>query len=523
MKTRGTPVMNQNLEKKDNIQEQKIQNGLVESKKDETNIIDSKKIDLYINNNDNEENDGISIMNIFSFMRERFKIYIFVLLIAFLVGIIVPLLIYNLKDKKEEAIAVLGLDYENADEGLAPDGKKLDISYLKSSYIIQTALDNVVLTKNVGVSQVQSSLTITGVLTDETKQQQEVLSSLEELKSNEYAKLIQNFTLKYRAQYIITLNNSFKDGSKSFSIPSNELNHLLSAIIDAYSEYFNEVYQDQELPHDYISAIDEDTLDYLDTLDNIQYSLNYLEAYCNEKAGYISGFRGSDGLSFSDLASMIHTVKSNDIDYIYSYIYLNNISKDYYTQLNSYKYQKREAEFQLTEVNENIATTKDSIENYKKDSVVISDPNNPHPEPITVTGDYYNELVINLSDLNERKSSLEQRITVLGHRITVLEGPHASDEEIAKASLYVDSAYNNAQSIYNIVLVHSNELFNSNAYKSYYMHYITTSESESIMDNMKMFVIGAGAGLFIGLALWGCDALLLEIKRSKKNEEEEAQ
>ena len=56
------------------------------------------------------------------------------------------------------------------------------------------------------------------------------------------------------------------------------------------------------------------------------------------------------------------------------------------------------------------------------------------------------------------------------------------------------------------------------------MHYITTSESESLKDNLKMFVIGTGAGLFVGLALWGCDALLLEVKRSKKrNEEEEVQ
>ena len=506
-------------------QEKNIQNEVIEKKddlvKEETNIVDSKKIDLYINNNDNE-NDGISIMNIFSFMRERFKIYVFVMLIALIVGILTPLLIYNFKVKKETSIAVLGLDYTGAEEGLAPDGKKLDISYLKSSYIIQTALDNVVLTKNIGVSQVQASLFITGVLTDETKQKQEVLSALEELKSSEYARLIQNFTLKYRAQYIITLDNNFSDGSKSFSLPTNEANHLLSSIIDAYSKYFNDIYQDKALPYDYISAIDKGTLDYLDTLDNIQDSLNYLEAYCNEKAGYISGFRGSDGLSFDDLSSMIHTIKSNDIDYIYSYIYLNNVSKDYYTQLNSYKYQKREAEFQLTEVNENITTTKNSIDNYKKDSVVISDPNNPHPEPITVTGDYYNELVINLSDLNERKSYLEERITVLTHRITVLEGAHASDEDISKASLYVDSAYNNANNIYSKVLSHANELFNSNAYKSYYMHYITTSESESLKDNMKMFVIGIGAGLFVGLALWASDALFIEIKRSKKNEEEEA-
>ena len=502
-------------------QEKNNINEMVESKKEELNITDSKKIDLYINNND-DENDGISIMSIFSFMRERFKIYVFVILIALIVGILTPLLIYNFKVKKEASIAVLGLDYTGADEGLAPDGKKLDISYLKSSYIIQTALNNVVLTKNIGVSQVQSSLSITGVLTDETKQQQEILSSLEEFKSNEYAKLIQNFTLKYRAQYIITLNNSFKEGNKTVSLPSNELNHLLSAIIDAYSYSFNDIYQDKALPNDYISAIDKETLDYLDTLDNIQDLLNYLETYCDEKAGYIKGFRGSDGLSFNDLSSMIHTIKSNDIDYIYSYIYLNNISKDYYTQLNSYKYQKREAEFQLTEVNENITTTKNSIDNYKKDSVVISDPNNPHPEPITVTGDYYNELVISLSNLNERKSYLEERIAVLTHRITVLEGDHASDDEIAKASLYVDSAYNNANNIYNIVQSHASELFNSNAYKSYYMHYITTSESETLKDNMKMFVIGIGVGLFVGLALWGSDALLLEIKRSKKNEEEEA-
>ena len=214
---------------------------------EEENLENSKKIDLYINNNDDAE-QGISIMNVFATLGKRFHVYIFVMIIGLFAGLLVPTMMYTFKDKTETAVTVLSFDYDEAEEGKAPDGSDLDISYIKSSYIIQNALSNVTLSKDVSTAQVQSNLTITGILTDETKQKIEIVNKLEELKNSDYAKLLAELELKYRAQYIISINNIFKDGNNKVILPSTDLSHLLSSIMNAYSEYFIETYQDKVLP-----------------------------------------------------------------------------------------------------------------------------------------------------------------------------------------------------------------------------------------------------------------------------------
>ena len=69
-------------------------------------LADSKKIDLYINNN-GEEEQGISIMNVFSTLGKRFHIYVFVMIVGLLAGLLVPTLMYTFKDKSESAVAVI--------------------------------------------------------------------------------------------------------------------------------------------------------------------------------------------------------------------------------------------------------------------------------------------------------------------------------------------------------------------------------------------------------------------------------
>ena len=108
----------------------KKQDEPVVTNKQEESLADSKKIDLYINN-DNDGEQGISLMNVFSTLGKRFRIFVWVIIIGLLAGLLVPTLIYTFKDKKDSAVAILGLDYANAEQGLAPDGSELDISYIK--------------------------------------------------------------------------------------------------------------------------------------------------------------------------------------------------------------------------------------------------------------------------------------------------------------------------------------------------------------------------------------------------------
>lgn len=483
-------------------------------------LADSKKIDLYINNEKDEE-QGISIMNVFTRLRQRFHIYGFVMLIGLLVGLLVPTIMYVAKDRKDTAVAIVGLDYDGAEEGLDPRGEKLDITYIKSSYVVQTALNNVVLPQKVSASLVQSNLNITGILTEETRQQMDIINKLEEVKNNEYGKLITSFSLKYRAQYVISLKCVFKDNNNNkITLSSADTSRLLNAITDAYNDYFVEVYQEKRLPSDYLDAINGDKLDYLDILDAISNSYDYLSTYCNDRASFLSGFRASNGKSFTDLSDMINTVKNTEIDDYYSYIYMNHVSKDKDVQLTNYKIEKREAEYQLEEVNTNITNLQNSIDNYKPDKVKVNNTDGSGTIEVDVYPAAYYQLILDLKHLNETKSSLQKRISVLTDRIAMLEGPDATDEQKTKAEEYVTRALTNAKNTYKLVKDVSTELFSSNSYRSKYMHIVSTYTSEKLTDNLKMFLIGGGIGLALGLFVWIADSFVLEFKDVRRRNEQ---
>ena len=480
----------------------------------EESLADSKKIDLYINN-DNEE-QGISIMNVFSTLGKRFHLYLWVMIIGLLAGLLVPTLIYTFKDKKDSAVAILGLDYENAEAGLAPDGSELDISYIKSSYVIENALNSVTLSKKVTTAQVQSNLVITGILTDETKQTLDILDDLKEAKNNDYSKILQNLELKYRAQYIISISSTFKDGNKKFKLPSEDLTKLLNAVTTSYSDYFIETYQKQDLPGNYLEAINAEALDYLDVLDEISDALTDLENYCRNHIDTVPNFRSTDGVSFSDLASQISMFKNGQIDYIYSYVYLNNVSKNKDLQITRYQYQKRQAELSLQEINANITDLQNAINTYQFSITKVPAPDGTSWTEIEVKDDEYNSLVNRLTALNEQKSALVERIAIIDDRIAKLSGPDATDEQKANAETYVTNALATSRELYNLVSKNAKELFASNAYQNKYMHTIVTSDTEKFSDNLKLFLIGAGAGLGLGLIIWIADAFIIEFKEVKK-------
>ena len=483
---------------------------------------DSKKIDLYINSQEDEE-EGISILNVFSILGKRFKIFGWLILSTLLLGLLVPTLIYSFKTKSEQAVSVLSLDYEDASIGKDPEGNNLDITYLKSSYIINNALNNVTLSKKLSTAQVQNNIKITGILTDETKQQKEILEHLLEEKNNEYGKMIQQFSLKYRPQFIITIGNVFRSDNGDIVLTADELQRLLSAVTEAYHDYFIETYQDRSLPNDYIGAINEDTLDYLETLDEISNSLNYLESYCNNRAASLPDFRTTDGISFADLSKTIRTLRSTDIDYIYSYVSLNNIYKDKLVLKTYYEMQKRNAELDLAETISNIDTLKASIDNYKNGKVVVNTGDGGTPIEIPHTDAEYNRLVAELTEMNERKSALEETIAVLTDRLTKIDGQEATAEQKAKAQIYVNNALEDSKNLYSLVCKSSQELFESSAYKNRYMHTITTTKKEKFSDNLKLFAFSSAAGLAVGLLVWVVDALIIEFRNVRKaNENKEA-
>ena len=487
-------------------------------------LADSKKIDLYINNQDDQE-QGISIMNVFSRLKQRFHLYAFVMISTLLLGLLVPTLMYTFKDKKETAVAVLGFDYEGASEEKTPNGNHLEITTLKSSYVVQNAIENVTLSKEVNTAQVIANIKISRPLTDETRREKEIIDKLEEAKNNGFGEMVKNFTEKYRDQYFIYLNNGFSNGGHSkVTLSSDDLSHLLSAIMSSYNDYFIETYQDRNMPDNQVATINETKLDYLEILDDVSASLSYLADYCQSRADLLPGFQTKDGVSFSVLKKNILDLQEKNVGPSYADIYLKNIYKDKLSIQSYYERQKREAELDLSATVSQINTLQESIDNYPKGSVVVQQPEGASTT-VPFTDPEKNRLELELAEKLQQKSALEEQISILADRLDKLEhDPEATQAEKDKANADVQSALVSARKAYSRVNLAAAELFASNAYKSKYMHFLTSTQSEKFSDNLKTFAIGAGAGLFLGLFLWVADAFILEFRAVKKaNEAREAE
>ena len=344
------------------------------------------------------------------------------------------------------------------------------------------------------------------------------------MKNVDYAKLLAEFSKKYRAQYIISLNNPLVEGKNKVKLSNTDLSHLLSAITVSYNDYFVETYQDIELPVNTVDAINVEFLDYLEILDKATGSLNNLKSYCDNRAGLMPGFRATNGLSFADLSSMIGTLKSANIDNLYSYIYLNNVCKDRDILVSSYQSRRLTIDSQLDVVNANIAAVETEMakpENQEKTVDVDTTQSGGTSQHYTIKTEYYNKLVLDRLNLLAEKSSLEEELAIIDFRIDKLtNGSEPTPAEIAEVEQEITDILAKTKNLFNIATNNSNELFYSNAYQNKYMHAVTTYESEGLRDNLKKFLLGAGLGLFFGIAIWVIDAFVLEFREVKKINEQ---
>ena len=118
--------------------------------------------------------------------------------------------------------------------------------------------------------------------------------------------------------------------------------------------------------------------------------------------------------------------------------------------------------------------------------------------------------------MNEHKSALEETIAVLADRLTKIDGPEATEEQKNKAQAYVNNAVEDSRALYSIVSKSSQQLLSSSEYANRFMHTVTTVKREKLSDSLKMFAIGAAAGLAVGLIIWIGDAFIIEFRNVRR-------
>lgn len=503
-----------------------------------------RQIQLVVNNS--QEEHTIDLGNVIHNMKLRRRLFAWVLVLCLTVGICAPLLLYQFTKAPLTVSSVVTLRYEapelKARNGLrngtlrlqdvkfepvwdltAPDGFDLDLNQITSSYVLQTALNGMNLSKPISAAALGANISIQTVLTEESQRIREALAGLAALNNADAYRQLPSAEMKYQNRFVVSLKNGFSDDPESrvkTVLKDTELKLLLDRILTVYNEYLVRTYADVKLPDDVFSIIDIQDLDVLDSLDQLRTGLDELYDYCDAKTDTVKAYRSwKTGRSLTDWMETLQTFKSIDVDYLYAMVSENAITRDKTALLTSWKYMLRMAQSDLERTNVNISEIEKLLKSYKNDEVFISMQESDAAKSTKTATEYYNNLILQQTEYYEKAAELKTSIADYTDRITRLDTKTRTDvtktveDELAHTK-------ESAQNLYSGIRAHMEELFSSQMYTTYEDHSAAQGREKSFLEaNMKKMIIGGVAGAIIACGLWFLAAMLPELSTNRKEKE----
>ena len=517
----------------------------MENNENRTNLMredNERQIQLVVNN---QEEETIDLGNIFYNMKLKKRVFAWVLVLCLVAGICAPLLLYQFTKAPLTVSSVVTLRYEAPIEEdaeairegkktlkeaefelvkdlTAPDGTELDLNQITSSYVLQTALDSMALSKPITADVLRNNIGIRTVLTEESQRVREALAGLADAKNADAYKQLQTAEMKYKNRFIVTLSNGFgdEDSKSKIELKDSELKLLLDRVLTVYNEYLVRTYADVKLPDDAFSIIDTQELDVLDSLDQLRAGLDDLYNYCDAKTDTVKNYRSwKSGRSLTDWMETLQTFKSINVDYLYAMVSENAITRDKTALLTSWKYMMRMAQNDLDRTNVNIAEIEKLLKSYKNDEVFISMQESDAAKSTKTATEYYNSLILQQTEYYDKAADLKTSIADYEDRIKRLDAKTRTDvttsveEELARSMV-------SAQSMYANVREHMEELFTSQMYTTFEYHSAPQGKEKNfITANLKKIIIFEVLFVALGCGLWFLAGLTPEFSKSRKGEE----
>jgi len=508
---------------------------------------ENRQIQLVVNRPETDETT-IDLGNVFHNMKLKSRVFAWVLVLCLVAGVCAPLLLYQFTKAPLTVTSVVTLRYEaptasdiaairsgrktlkdatfeSVSDLTAPNGTELDLNQITSAYVLQAAMDGISLSKPITLSALRNGIAIRTVLTEESQRTKEALAGLAEAKNAAAYEQLQSAQMKYQNRFVVSLTNGFKEDEESrtvIELTDAELKTLLDRILTAYNDYLVKTYADIRLPEDAISVIDTEELDVLDSLDQLRAGIDKLYAYCDEKTDTVKAYRSwQTGRSLTDWMETLQTFRSINVDYLYSMVSENAITRDKSTLVTSWKYLLREAQNELDEVNERITETKTLLKNYKNDEVIVSMQESDAAKSTKASTAYYNILILQQAADYEKVAELKTTIADYTDRITRMgeteqtDVTEAVEEELAKS-------VSSAQALFEQINAHMEELFESSLYKTFEDHSAAQGKAQSFLTaNVKKMIIGGVAGAVIACGLWFLAALIPEFSKKQETKRDE--
>lgn len=482
------------LEEEDSIKKGNIQNVI-----------------LQIENQD-DELEEIDLVNVAEYMRKKWKQYVYLLVIMICIGFAVAILTTGVQNlfKKGSASAVVTFNFDGLDEGLNPNGGVFDVSEMKSTVVVNDALENLGWERQ-DVEEIRANLKIEGVIPESVKQKIAIINTVAEDAAEYYAN-IEDINY-FPSQYTVTLQ-------RCSGMSGDETRELLDAILLAYRDYFMGSYADTSVIGLASSVLDIETYDYLQASDILENEIETMQSYVDAKADEAPEFRASStGLSFGDLSNSIGALKRLDLNNFISFVQANNLTKDAGVQVDYYNYQIEQYTFEIQELQTMLSNVEKTIAAYEKDPVIVMSSQESVTET-TQTNEYYDTL---LAQKLELSTEISKRNTELNEAYAMINALNASqqsgrEEDYAYADTQLEGLVKTMEGWSELVQKTTEEYFEAYLYADAYRVSIPAQYSAlgSIGDLIKRMAIFGAVAAGIVIILWGFAGLKEEIRRSRE-------
>jgi len=365
----------------------------------------------------------LDLVNVASHMGKRRRLYGYLLAIGVLAGVFAGLLmtgVGQMMGGSSYAEAVVTFQYEGIEEGLDPNGASFDVNKIKSPAVIEEALTELGI-DDIGVESVRRNLTINGVIPEDAIERITVLEEMAEEDVSNYEKILD--VSYFPSQYVVSLY-------QARGMSPGETRELLDAILESYKAYFMDTYANTAVLTVTGNLIEYEDYDYGEAVDMIRSQIDIMQDYVEERLKQAPDFRSANtGLSFGDILTSLGTIESIDMANLSSYIENNVLTKDRQRQIEYYTYKIKDYSMELSELQAQLTTVQNTLDNYAKDPIVIVSSQESTQE-ITQTNEYYDTLVQKKLELSEQISEVNTR---LNDTYTKLENVSSSSKQNVQA------------------------------------------------------------------------------------------
>lgn len=427
--------------------------------------------------NTQQEDDTITIpvVEIFRQLKKYFLPWVLVAVI--LAGLVFGGSMVVSSSKAIPLTAMVGFTFDGIENGLDPNGNEFNANSLKSPAIIEETLSDL----NMDVKKtdaIRNNITVSGVVPedaiDKLTAYESVFSNTNSIEAAQKIMDVSYFPTQFEVQFSYGASGMSRSQAADF----------LNTMLNNYKIYFMQTYGYNQAFGDALTAVDYTGYDYPQALDILSSSLDSLKKYISSlSSNDNTRFRSTKtGYTFSDLSEATATLQSVDYSSLYSYIMGKNVTKDKDSLATYYQYRIDSLNRNLNGAKERLSTITDSINNYKKDSMVVMAGGSADNTGTVLTqpSTAYDDLITQRTDAQGSVSSLQQQISDYQTRLDKLQNtPLGSKKEEEKVETDMKNICDKMNQLINDVNETADDYFETASYTNAYNILVPASGSVS--------------------------------------------